>query len=59
MLAIPPIAGVDDLELQEEIGRRVTEIVIAGDHHVADDRHDVVRKLLGEYERTVASQAAA
>lgn len=59
VLAIPPIADVDDLELQEEIGRRVTEIVISGDHHVADDRHEIVRKLLSEYESTVASRAAA
>ncbi|WLB92391.1 hypothetical protein [Bradyrhizobium japonicum] len=59
VLAIPPIAGVDDLELQEEVGRRVTEIVISGDHHAADDRHDIVRKLLSEYESSVASQAAA
>ena len=59
VLAIPPIVGIDDLELQEEVGRRVTEIVVEGDHHTSDDRLATVRNLLTEYERSVVSQAAA
>jgi hypothetical protein len=59
VLAIPPIAGIDDLELQEEVGRRVTEIVVEGDQHTLDDRLETVRNLLCEYERSVVSQAAA
>jgi len=59
VLAIPPIVGIDDLEMQEEIGRRVTEIVVEGEHHTSDDRLMIVRDMLTEYERSVASQAAA
>lgn len=59
VLAIPAVAGIDDLELQEEIGRRVTEIVVEGDHHTSVERLETVRQLLAEYERSAASQAAA
>ncbi|WP_142252540.1 aromatic ring-hydroxylating dioxygenase subunit alpha [Bradyrhizobium sp. UNPF46] len=59
VLSIPSIAGTDDLELQEEVGRRVTEIVVEGEHHTAENRLAIVRDLLMEYERSVVAQAAA
>jgi hypothetical protein len=59
VLAIPMMGGVDDLELQGEVGRRVTEIVVEGDHQVSDDRLAIIRGLLKDYERSVMSQAAA
>jgi phenylpropionate dioxygenase-like ring-hydroxylating dioxygenase large terminal subunit len=58
VLGVPPIAGQDDLELQEEIGRGVTEIVVEGDHHTAEDRLMRVREKICSYEKSFVAQAA-
>lgn len=58
VLGIPPVAGHDDLELQEEVGRRVTEIVVEGQHHVVSDRLDQVRRKIRDYESSLVAQAA-
>jgi nitrite reductase/ring-hydroxylating ferredoxin subunit len=58
VLGVPPVSGHDDLELQEEIGRRVTEIVVEGDHHTAEDRLTVIRQRIRDYESSFIAQAA-
>jgi nitrite reductase/ring-hydroxylating ferredoxin subunit len=58
VLGVPPVPGHDDLELQEEIGRRVTEIVVEGDHHAAEDRLTMVRQKIRDYESSFMAQAA-
>jgi nitrite reductase/ring-hydroxylating ferredoxin subunit len=58
VLRIPEIAGIDDLELQEEVGRKVTQVVVLGEHHVVDDRRERIRNLLREYESTAFAEAA-
>jgi hypothetical protein len=55
----PPAAMRETaLELPAEVGRRVTEMVAAGDHQTSDDRMATVRDLIRELERSVVSQAA-
>jgi hypothetical protein len=58
VLAIPMLAGRDDRELLAEIGRRVTEIVIHGDHHSSPNRAERIRALMRDYEHSFAAQAA-
>jgi hypothetical protein len=58
VLAVPLLAGRDDRELLAEIGRRVTQIVVEGDHHSAPDRTERVRALMRDYEQSFAAQAA-
>jgi hypothetical protein len=58
VLGVSPVPGHDDLELQEEIGRRVTEIVVEGDHHAAEDRLMMVRQKIRDYESSFMAQAA-
>jgi nitrite reductase/ring-hydroxylating ferredoxin subunit len=58
VLGVPAVSGHDDLELQEEIGRRVTEIVVEGDHHTAGDRLTIVRQRIRDYESSFIAQAA-
>ena len=58
VLGVPAVSGRDDLELQEEIGRQVTEIVVEGDHHTAEDRLSVVRQRIRDYESSFVAQAA-
>ncbi|QTL02684.1 aromatic ring-hydroxylating dioxygenase subunit alpha [Aquabacter sp. L1I39] len=58
VLDLPPLEGVDDLELLEEVGRRVTEIVVEGDHHDGDDRLEAVRSKLLDYQRSLLPRAA-
>lgn len=58
VLRIPPIPGIDDLELQAEIGRQVTGIVVEGEHHTADDRLARVREALRAYEAAAFADAA-
>lgn len=58
VLGVAPIGGEDDLALQEEIGRQVTQIVVEGEHHTRDDRLDQVRTKIRDYERSFLSQAA-
>jgi nitrite reductase/ring-hydroxylating ferredoxin subunit len=58
VLGVPPVPGHDDLELQEEIGRHVTEIVVEGDHHAAEDRLMIVRQKIRDYENSFMAQAA-
>jgi nitrite reductase/ring-hydroxylating ferredoxin subunit len=58
VLDVPAASGHDDLELQEEVGRRVTEIVVEGDHHTAEDRLSIVRQRIRDYESSFIAQAA-
>ena len=58
VLRIPEIAGIDDLELQAEVGRKVTDVVVLGEHHAVNDRRERIRKLLREYESTAFAEAA-
>lgn len=58
VLRVAAIAGNDDLELQEEIGRGVTEIVVEGDQHADNDRLAIVRQKIRDYEASFAAQAA-
>lgn len=58
VLDIPEIPGTDDLELQEEVGRRVTEIVAEGPHQDDDDRLTKIRALMREYQSGLTAQAA-
>lgn len=58
VLGIPPVGDADDLALQEEIGRRVTEIVVEGEHHAEADRLRIVRDLIRDYERSFVTEAA-
>ena len=56
VLAIP--MGADDRTLLADIGRKVTEIVIQGDHQIAPDRAQRVRALMRDYEQSFVVQAA-
>jgi nitrite reductase/ring-hydroxylating ferredoxin subunit len=58
VLDIPPIPGTDDLELQEAVGRKVTEIVMEAAFHNDDDRLRLVREHLRQYQASFASAAA-
>lgn len=58
VLSVPLIQGEDDLALQEEVGRRVTEIVVEGEHQSHNDRLAKVREKIRDYERSFLAQAA-
>jgi hypothetical protein len=58
VLAIPMPAGRDDRELLAEVGQRVTQIVVEGNHHGTPDRAERIRALLCDYEQSFAAQAA-
>lgn len=58
VLGVPQLAGEDDLALQEEIGRQVTQIVVEGDVHTHDDRLEQVRAKIRDYERSFVAEAA-
>ncbi|WP_429932922.1 aromatic ring-hydroxylating dioxygenase subunit alpha [Agrobacterium vitis] len=58
VLDIPPIPGMDDLELQEEVGRRVTEIIVQGDYHNDDDRLQKIRQMIRDYQSSCHPHAA-
>jgi hypothetical protein len=48
----------DDRELLAEIGQRVTQIVVEGNHHSTTDRAHRIRALLQDYEQSFTAQAA-
>ena len=52
VLSVPQRAETDDDALVKEIGARLTEIIVEGDYHGADDRLDRVRRRIDAYARS-------
>jgi hypothetical protein len=49
---------VDDDALLAEIGGKLTEIIVEGDYHGADDRLDQVRRDIHSYAQSFGAEAA-
>lgn len=58
VLDIPPIPGADDTELLEEVGRRVTGIIVEGDYQTEEDRIEIIRARLRDYRLSLVSETA-
>jgi nitrite reductase/ring-hydroxylating ferredoxin subunit len=57
VLSVPQRAETDDDALVKEIGARLTEIIVEGDYHGADDRLDRVRRRIDAYARSCNAEA--
>ncbi|MGE5147304.1 MAG: Rieske 2Fe-2S domain-containing protein [Candidatus Eiseniibacteriota bacterium] len=58
VVAIPPSPGGNDDALVALVGRKITEIVVEGDHQAADDRTERIRALIRDFARSQAARAA-
>ena len=58
VVAIPPSPGGNDDDLLTLVGRKITEIVVEGDHQTAEDRTERIRALIREFARSRAARAA-
>ena len=58
VVPIPARSGADDDALLDEIGGKLTDIVVQGDYHAADDRHDQVRRRIDSYVGSFGAEAA-
>jgi nitrite reductase/ring-hydroxylating ferredoxin subunit len=58
VVAIPPSQGCNDDELLTLVGRKITEIVVEGDHQTAEDRTDRIRALICDFARSHVARAA-
>ncbi len=53
-----PVDPSDDEARQAEVGRRITEIIVEGDYHGADDRKAQVEKRIHDYAGSLQAEAA-
>jgi nitrite reductase/ring-hydroxylating ferredoxin subunit len=58
VLSVPKRIDVDDDALLAEIGGKLTEIIVEGDYHGADDRLDQVRRDIHSYAQSFGAEAA-
>ncbi len=58
VLSVPERADTDDDALLAEIGTKLTEIIVEGDDHGADDRLDQVRRAIDAYAQSFGAEAA-
>jgi len=58
VLSIPLLPGEDDRKILAEVGRKVTDIVVNGEHQAAADRVERIRALMRDYEGGAAAKAA-
>ncbi len=58
VLSVPERSDADDDAFLAEIGGKLTEIIVEGDYHDADDRLDQVRRNIDSYAQSFGAEAA-